>query len=94
MRKEDCKKKISLGVVQDRRKKRKKRSGGQGWKEWERETVPSWMGSKHTAWWSERPRETVGERESDTQRGKGKTEGETGEINEYETIRETKKEKK
>lgn len=60
---------ISQGEVQDRRrrrrrKKRRKRSGGQGWKEWERETVPSWPGSKNTAWWSERSQDTAGKTES------------------------------
>ena len=67
---------ISLGGVQDRRgrrkKRKKRRSGGQGWKEWEMEMVPSWPGSKDTAWWSERSQETVGKKESDTEREKEK----------------------
>lgn len=58
--------------MQDRRRRRKKRkkwrSGGQGWKEWERQTGPSWQGSKDTAWWSERSQETAGKKESNTQR--------------------------
>lgn len=52
--------------MQDRRRRRRKRkrSGGQGWKEWERETVPSWPGSKNTAWWSERSQDIAGKTES------------------------------
>ena len=42
-----------------RKKRRRRRSEGQDWKEWERQTVPSWLGSKDTAWWSERSQETA-----------------------------------
>lgn len=51
-----------------RRKRKRRRSAGQGWKEWERQTVPSWPGSKNTAWWSERSQETAGKKESNRQR--------------------------
>lgn len=63
---------ISLGGVQDRRKRRKRKlSGGQGWKEWERETLPSWPGSKDTAWWSEGSRETAEERKGEGKERRG-----------------------
>ena len=55
---------ISQGGVQDKRKRRKKRSGAQGWKEWEREMAPPWPGSKDTAWWFEGSQETAGKKES------------------------------
>lgn len=56
----------SQGGVQDKRRRRKKRerSGGQGWKVWERETVPSWQGSKGMALWSEKLQETAGKKKS------------------------------
>lgn len=57
---------ISQGVLQGRRKQRKKtrrRSAGQGWKEWERERVPCWPRSEGTAWQSEGSQETAGKKE-------------------------------
>lgn len=66
--------------MQDRRRRKKRkrrRSGGQGWKEWERQTVPSWLGSKNNAWWFERSQETVGKKESNTQREE-RRKGQTG----------------
>lgn len=55
---------ISQGVLQDRRKQRKKRrSAGQGWKEWERERAPCWPRSEDTAWRSEGSQETAGKKE-------------------------------
>lgn len=68
---------FSLGAVQDRTRKRRKkrRSGRQSLREWEREMIPSWLGSKDTAWWSERSQETAGQKESKReQRGKQRTE--------------------
>lgn len=34
--------------------------------------VPSWPGSKDTAWWSERSQETAGQKESHRERERGR----------------------
>lgn len=41
-------------------KRERRRSAGQDWKVWGRQTAPSWLLSERTAWWSERSQVTAG----------------------------------